>query len=246
MQAVILAAGVSTRLRPLTNTLPKPMLPVLGKPMIEHIVGQLVSHDLHDIIITTHFCAERIREHFGDGTTFGARITYAHEDVLMNTAGSLKRLEHLVKGDFLVIGGNDLLPTIDLFDFIRFHETHGGIGTIAFKFLTDPELLRLFGQGVLDQQGKLVEFVEKPLCSMSSLVHTTYQICSPRMLEFIPQGIPCSIPEYLIRHVLSVGESIYGYRTESPFVCISTKSQYEQASLLLAEALGRQPPKGGR
>lgn len=237
MQAVILAAGLSTRLRPLTDTLPKPMLPVLGRPMMEYVVRQLVEHGIRDITITTHYRAEMIRNYFGDGSSLGASISYAHEETLMNTAGSLKRLEKVIKGDFLVIGGNDFLPTIDLGAFAAFHDRHGGIGTVAFKRL-DDDLLPLFGQGVLDAENRLVAFEEKPPQKLSDLIHTTYQIYQPRVLEHIPAGIPCSIPEYLIRRVLSTGKSIYGYRTESPFICISTKEQYERAPAQLAEALG--------
>ena len=162
MQAVILAAGISTRLRPLTDDLPKPMLPVAGRPMLEHIVEQLASCRITDIIITTHYRANRITDYFGDGTRFGVRMRYAHEAILMNTAGSLKSIADLLSDDFLVIGGNDLLPTLDVVELIRFHEEHGGIGTIVFKYLDDPALLPLFGQGVLDVDGRLVAFAATP------------------------------------------------------------------------------------
>ena len=237
MQAVVLAAGISTRLRPLTNNLPKPMLPVCGRPMIEHIVRQLAAYGFHEVIITTHYRAERIRDHLGDGASFGVNIAYAHENALMNTAGSLKRLADTIRDDFMVIGGNDFLPTLDLHDFIRFHKTRGGIGTIAFKRLKDNVLLPLFGQGLLDNDNRLIAFEEKPERNLSSLVHTTYQIYDPRVLDYIPAGISCSIPEYLIRRTLMAGEKIYGYETDSPFICISTKEQYENAQAQLADAM---------
>jgi len=239
MQAVILAAGISTRLRPLTDDLPKPMLPVAGRPMLEHIVEQLASCRITDIIITTHYRANRITDYFGDGTRFGVRMRYAHEAILMNTAGSLKSIADLLSDDFLVIGGNDLLPTLDVVELIRFHEEHGGIGTIVFKYLDDPALLPLFGQGVLDVDGRLVAFAEKPERRVSNLVHTTYQIYSPRALAYVPAGIPCAIPEYLIRRLLGVGERIYGYQTMSEFVCISTRDQYEHAQKQMASVLAR-------
>ena len=237
MQAVLLAAGLSTRLRPLTDNLPKPMLPVLGAPMIEHVVRQLASAGFSEIIITTHFCAETIRNHFGSGARFDVHIEYAHEPVLMNTAGSLKRIEPMIRDDFLIIGGNDLLPTIDLHAFARRHFECGGIGTIAFKQLSDPALLSNFGQGVLDDDDRLVAFKEKPTHLLSDLIHTTYQIYSPRALRLIPEGIPCSIPEFLIHRMLASGERLYGYRTTSPFICVSTKDQYATAAHQLAEAL---------
>lgn len=229
MQVVVLAAGLSTRLRPLTDSVPKPMLPVGGRPMLEHLVAQLVSNGFSEIFITTHYCADVIRDHFGDGSAFGAHIRYAHEDTLMNTAGSLKLLKPLLREDFLVVGGNDLLPTIDLNEFARYHNSHDGIGTIAFKRVDDPSLLPLFGQGLLDPSGRLITFEEKPVRNVSDLVHTTYQIYHHRVLDYVPAGLSCSIPEYLIRHVLAAGEKIHGYVTESPFICISTPELYERA-----------------
>lgn len=229
MRAVILAAGISTRLRPLTDNLPKPMLLVAGRPMLEHIIRHLTFYGVNDIIITTHYRAGCITNFFGNGEKFGAHIHYAHETVLMNTAGSLKSIENLLSDDFLVVGGNDLLPTLDIEDFYRFHVRNGGIGTIAFKHLDDPELLPLFGQGVLNSEDRLTAFEEKPKRFVSNLIHTTYQIYTPRALALIPEGIPCSIPEYLIHRILAADERIYGYRTKSDFICISTREQYERA-----------------
>jgi NDP-sugar pyrophosphorylase family protein len=214
------------------------MLPVLGIPMMEHVVRQLASNGLTEIFVTTHYRAERIREYFGDGSAWGVCIRYAHEESLMNTAGSLKLLQPLIRDDFLVVGGNDLLPRLDVADFIRFHRARKGIGTIAFKYLTDEALLPLFGQGVLDHTERLIAFEEKPVRQVSNLIHTTYQIYSPDALERIPNGVPCSIPEYLIHRILASGEKIFGYRTDSPFICISTQEQYEHASEQLSVASG--------
>lgn len=237
MQAVILAAGIGTRLHPLTDDLPKPMLPVVGHPMLEYIVRYLIFHGIRDIIITTHYHADRITDFFGNGIRFGACIRYAHESVLMNTAGSLKSIESLLFDDFLVVGGNDWLPALDIADFYRFHLRNGGIGTIVFKYLDDPELLPLLGQGILDSEDRLIAFEEKPKRFVSNLIHTTYQIYSPQALTFVPKGVSCSIPEHLIPHILAAGERIYGYRTKSNFICISTKEQYERAQQQLTGML---------
>lgn len=211
------------------------MLPVLGEPMIAHIVRQLGASGLQDVTITTHFCADRIRDYFGNGSAFNVSIRYAHEDKLMNTAGSLKLLEATLRDDFLVIGGNDFLPAIDLSDVIRFHKKCGGIGTIVFKRMTDAALLPLFGQGVLDSEQRLVTFEEKPHRHVSDLIHTTYQIYNVRALRHVPANTPCSIPEYLIRRILASGKKIFGYVTESPFVCISTPELYERAQVQLQQ-----------
>lgn len=230
MIAVILAAGRSTRLRPLTDTTPKPMLPVAGQPMLERVIQHLKRYNITDMIITTHYCYEVIINHFGDGSAFGVRIRYAYEPTFMGTAGALKLIENLLVGDFLVVGGNDLLPTLDVEAFIRFHHERGGIGSIVFKYLDDGKLLRLFGQGKVDPDGRLVVFQEKPNEFVSHLVHTTYQCYSPRVFDYIPTATPYSIPIDLIPRLLIAHERIYGYLTESDFVCISTKALYHQAN----------------
>lgn len=96
-------------------------------------VRAISSHGFDEIIITTHYCSDRIRDHFGDGNTFGVHVRYAHEKQLMNTAGSLKLLEDSLYDDFLVIGGNDYLPELDLAELVNHHTSCGGIGTIVFK-----------------------------------------------------------------------------------------------------------------
>ena len=226
MIAVVLAAGLSTRLRPLTDTLPKPMLPIGGRPMLEYVIGHLASHNLRQIIITTHYMSQRIVDYFGDGNRFGVCLRYSHEEVLMNTAGSLKLMENLLNDRFLVVGGNDLLPELDIADLERFHALNGALGTIVFKEMEDPTL---FGQGILGEDGRLIAFREKANPPMSHLIHTTYQVYEPDVLALIPSNVPASIPEHLIPALLARDKKVMGYVTTSPFVCISTKESYLKA-----------------
>ena len=144
MKAIILAAGNSTRLQPLTNNCPKPMLKVCGKHMLEYIILQLARFGFKEIIVTTHFAAEAITAYFDNGARWGVDITYAYESELMNTAGSLKRIERLLSDDFLVIGGNDFLPEISLDKLFMFHsegkKIKGHVCTIVFKRIPDRKL----------------------------------------------------------------------------------------------------------
>jgi len=238
VKAVILAAGKSTRLQPLTNNCPKPMLKVCGKPMLEHIISQLAHFGFREIIITTHFVPEKIVAYFGNGARWGVNITYANEPELMNTAGSLRLIKHLLVDDFLVIGGNDFLPEINLNRFLMFHsegkQIDGHICTIAFKRMLDHKLAALFGQGVLDLKGQLICFQEKPAVFLSEYVHTTYQIYTADALGYIPEKTPFAIPNDLIPALLGAGKVIRGYITESPFICISSREQYEHAQIQIA------------
>ena len=108
MHAMILAAGQGTRLRPLTETSPKPMLPLAGKPLLEHLIDLLRHHGVTDVAINLHHLPEAIRTHFGDGSRLGTNITYSYESKLLGSAGAVKKLEHLFQRTFFVIYGDVL------------------------------------------------------------------------------------------------------------------------------------------
>jgi NDP-sugar pyrophosphorylase family protein len=233
MKVVILAAGKSTRMYPLSKNKPKSMLPVDGVPIIEHIVRQLRAHLLTDIIITTHYLPDVIEGHFGDGSKFGVKVQFSHEDVLLETAGSIKRLEWCLSEDFLIIGGSDFLPDIDLQHLIFHHKEKGGIGTIVFKKLENAKLLKHFGQGVISTEGRLRYFKEKPIDTVSDMIHTTYQIYSPRIFQYVPSDTRFSIPFDLIPQLIKNQEDLFAYETSSDFVCVSTKNLYKTANKTL-------------
>lgn len=226
MIPIVLAAGLSTRLRPLTNSCPKPMLPVAGKPMLAYIVMQLHDAGFSNIIITTHYFPEVIQEYFGNGSDYGVAVTYVHETTLLDTAGSLRNAASDISEDVLVIGGNAFLPNLSFTEFIRFHEAKQGVGTIAFAQAHPPYEIRNFGQGVLDNNSRLLAFQEKPANQLGTLLHTTYQIYTREAIKHIPPSVQCSIPRYLIPILLSNGLPIYGYVAPPPFFCISTQAGY--------------------
>ena len=132
-QAVVLAAGISSRMRPLTNNLPKPMLRLNGKPIMEYVVEHLRRSGFADIIITLHYLPDVIMDYFRDGSEFGLDIVYSREESLLDTAGSLRLLKDKLQNEFLVCGGHFFLPGLDLTEMISAHKKTGGLCTIAFK-----------------------------------------------------------------------------------------------------------------
>lgn len=235
--AVILAAGISTRLLPLTKDRPKPMLLVGGKPMLAYVIEWLKKNNVKKIIITTHYQPEKIINHFGDGSDYGVKIYYSYEDRLLDTAGSLKKNEHILGDDFLVMSGSYYLPSLNLDEFWKFHETKNGIGTIAFKYYTNINVLKNLGQGVIDSNNQLVYFEEKPVNLISQLAHTTYQIYSPRIFNYIPENTPYSLPKDLIPKLLKLKERIYSFvlPPRATLVAISTKEMYSQAKRIISK-----------
>src|SRR5687768_10234203 len=157
-QAVIMAGGEGSRLRPLTSNLPKPMLPIANKPMMEHILALLRDHGITDVVATVQFLASLIRNYFGDGSDLGVSLSYAVEEVPLGTAGSVLGASDLLSGTFLVISG-DALTDIDLDEVLDFHRSKGAAATLVLKHVQDP---LEFGIVMTDAEGRIERFLEKP------------------------------------------------------------------------------------
>lgn len=232
MKVVIMAAGLSTRLLPLTESCPKPMLKVQSRPMIEHVILSLVNQGFSNIIITLYYKPEVIVNYFKDGSNFRAHIEYSYEEELLGTAGSIKKLENLLDDDFLVCSGSYLLDKIDFQDLIKTHKRKDALGTIVLGKIPAEKDLKNFGQAILDQQNRVVRFQEKPRKSFSHWVHTTYQIYSPKIFEYIPSNKYYSIPDDLIPNILDSGK-LYGYKYDEMFWGISTYESYIRTKRML-------------
>src|SRR5260221_8223698 len=137
MKAVILAGGEGTRLRPLTSTQPKPMLPIANVPMMRHVLRLLTKHGFDDIVVTVAFLANQIRNYFGDGAEFGVRMRYATEDSPLGTAGSVRNARDELDETFLVVAG-DALTDVDLGEIMKAHKAADAFATIALKREENP------------------------------------------------------------------------------------------------------------
>ena len=160
MRAMILAAGLGTRLRPLTYLMPKPMAPVLNVPVMEHIVRLLVKHGFTEVITNLSYLPERIREHFGDGSDFGIELSYSEEAEPLGTAGGVGKVrDFLTESESCLIISGDALTDIDLGAMREAHEGNDGIATLATKRVEDTTQ---FGVAITDPEGRIQGFQEKP------------------------------------------------------------------------------------
>jgi UTP-glucose-1-phosphate uridylyltransferase len=157
-QAVIMAGGEGTRLKPLTNTRPKPLLPVLGRPCIEYVINSLASAGVEEIFIACGYRSQDIVNSLGDTTRYGAKITYAYEEVPMGTAGAVKLLQDKLHGTFLV-GSGDTLTDADLGHLIDFHREKKAFVTMALTEVEKPEQFGIVG---VNADGRIERFKEKP------------------------------------------------------------------------------------
>src|SRR6516162_10843959 len=179
MRAMVLAAGLGTRLRPLTYEVTKPMVPVLDRPVMEHILDLLDRHSFGPVIANLHYFAQTIREHFGE------RISYRYEPELLGTAGGVRGCADFFGGaSFLVISG-DALTDIDLRRFAERHRQASGIATLAVKQVPDT---REYGVVLHDREGRVTGFQEKPAPeeALSELGNCGIYVFSPEIFDYFP------------------------------------------------------------
>jgi mannose-1-phosphate guanylyltransferase len=179
MRAMVLAAGLGTRLRPLTYEITKPMVPVLDRPVMEHIVELLEAHGFHEVIANLHYFPDSIREHFGD------RLEYRFEPELLGTAGGVRACAPFFGDEaFLVISG-DALTDIDLGALVATHRASGGVATLAVKKVPDT---REYGVVLHDRAGRITGFQEKPSPdeALSDLGNAGIYVFEPAIFEYFP------------------------------------------------------------
>ncbi len=227
MKAVIMAGGEGTRLRPLTTSQPKPMLPMANQPMVAHIISLLRQHGFDEIIITVAFLANTIRTYFGDGSEFGVRIDYATEEIPLGTAGSVLNAREHLDERFLVISG-DVLTDIDLGELVRFHDRAGAAVTLALKPMENP---LDFGIVITDDESRIERFLEKPTWGQvfSDRINTGIYVLDPVVLDHIAPDHPVDFSSELFPGLLEMGHPLYGFTTERYWEDVGTLEAYLQA-----------------
>ncbi|HEU4905416.1 MAG TPA: NDP-sugar synthase [Solirubrobacterales bacterium] len=184
MKAMVLAAGLGTRLRPITYAMPKPMAPVLNRPVMEHTVRLLVRHGFGEAIANLHWFPETIENHFGDGSEFGLELTYSFEQQLLGTAGGVRNAAGFLGDSFLVVAG-DALTDIDFGAMREFHESHDGLVTMATKRVADTDQ---FGVVIAGEDGRIQGFQEKPdpAEALSDLANTCIYMFRAEVFDYFP------------------------------------------------------------
>jgi mannose-1-phosphate guanylyltransferase len=233
MKALILAAGLGTRLGWLTADRPKCMLPIAGQPLIERLVRWVHSHGIDEIAINVHHRPEKIIDHLGAGERLGVRITYSFEKQLLGTAGAAKRLEPFFDGSFAVIYG-DSYTNVDLSRLMRAHVTRqidgGPHVTMALCRVPNPSAC---GLADLDGSGRVTRFVEKPAPSQvfTDLANAGMLVCDRELLEIIPSGMTSDFGRDVLPMALRRGLPIYGdvLRRGEFLIDIGTPSAYLRA-----------------
>ena len=226
-KAVIMAGGFGTRLRPLTMSIPKPMVPVANRPMMDHIVTLLTRHGINDVVSLLYFQPENITDHFGDGAEHGIRMQYMLAEADFGTAGSVKNAQSMLDERFIIISG-DVLTDIDISKAVAFHEQRKAMATIVLTRVAEP---LAYGIVMTDAEGRITRFLEKPSWGevFSDTINTGIYILEPEVLDLIPAKAEFDFSKDLYPLMLQRGMPLYGYIADGYWKDIGNLHEYQQA-----------------
>jgi mannose-1-phosphate guanylyltransferase len=225
VQALILAGGEGTRLRPLTYTVPKPVLPLAGRPHIAYVIDWLVRHGVDDVVVSCGFLAEGMRRTLAELEP-GVEIRYAEEPDPRGTAGAIRFAEEMLGDRFLVLNG-DVLCDLDLTALIEQHERTAAQATIALYPVSDP---RGYGLVHRHEHGEITEFLEKPKPEQidTDEINAGAYLLERSVLDLIPSGQAVSIERETFPQL--IGEGLYGIRLEGYWIDIGTPDRFLEAN----------------
>jgi len=226
----VLVGGEGTRLRPLTYTIPKQLLPVAGVTMLERVLGRLAAHGVEDVVLSMGYRPDAFRERFPEGRAGGVELTYAVEPEPRDTAGAIRFAaeDAGIDDTFLVVNG-DVLTELDVTALIGFHRERGGLATIALTPVEDPSA---FGAVPTDAHGRVTAFIEKPPIDLAptNLINAGTYVLEPAVLSMIPPGVRVSIERETFP-ALVAERKLYAMASDAYWLDTGTPAQYLKANL---------------
>jgi len=223
-KAVILAGGEGTRLRPLTNGIPKPMLPVLNHPFLEHTIRYLSNYGITEIILALSYQSDIITDYFGDGRRLGVRLRYALEDSPLGTAGAVKNAEGYLDSTFVVLNG-DIFTDLDIAAMFAFHRKRKAMATLALTRVDNP---CAFGVVEADGNARIQRFIEKPAPDevTTNWINAGVYILEPEVLQQVPENAHYMFERGLFPRLLELGKTMCGYQFQGQWLDIGTPEKY--------------------
>lgn len=234
MKALILAGGLGTRLRPLTYTRPKHLLPIANRPHIAHVFDLCRRHGITEIVLATSYLAEAFEAVIDEAEQKGLSVDMTHEERPLGTAGALKNAEPLVKDDTFVAFNGDILTDVDLTALISRHRDHSAEATIWLTPVADPSA---YGVVPTDEDGRVLEFVEKPSRdeAPTNLINAGIYVLEPAVLERIPAGEVWSAERALFPGLVRQGSRLFAFAADAYWMDIGTPEKYLQANIDVLE-----------
>jgi D,D-heptose 1,7-bisphosphate phosphatase len=220
-KAIIMAGGRGERMRPLTDKLPKPMLPIAGKPVLEHQIELLKKNGITKIVICGHYLFGMIKDYFGSGERFGVELEYMDEEIPMGTGGAIKNAEGLITTDYFFVFNGDTMTEINTRRLFEFHKAKDGLGTLVLRHSDHPKDSDIVK---IDENERLIGFIGRGQTEMD-IANTGIFVFSRKILDFIPRTF-CAIERDVIKDLYKT-ENFYGYITDEYIKDMGTFDRYE-------------------
>jgi len=228
MRGAMLVGGFGTRLRPLTITTPKPMLPIVNTPLLELELDHLRRYGVDEVVLSTGYLPAVFDEYFGDGSRMGMKLIHVTEDEPLGTCGAVKNVEEHLGTDPVIVCNGDILTDLDIGALIAYHNEKGATVTITLTPVDDPTA---YGLVPLDEGGRIKEFLEKPSWDqvVTNLINAGTYVIDPRVFGQVPPGENYSFERQLFPDLLAQGEPMFGFPCDCYWLDLGTPAKYLQA-----------------
>lgn len=225
MKAVILVGGFGTRLRPLTNHIPKNIVPFCGVPFLTYQINMLRKVGIKDITFSLGYRPDQIRKVFGEGKKHGVKLHYVVEDSPLGTAGAIKNAERYVKGHPTAVLNGDILTDLDLSQMIAFHKARKSVATLGLVEVKDPSA---YGLVLTSPGGRVTRFIEKPTLeeAVANTINGGVYLFEPEVFDYIPASVPFSAERALFPYLLKMKAAFYGFVWKGYWQDIGTPEKY--------------------
>jgi mannose-1-phosphate guanylyltransferase len=234
LRAMILAAGRGERLRPLTDTVPKPMVVVGGRPLIDYALDCVANAGIRRVVINLFHLGDQIREHVGDGSRFGLRVDYSAEAVLQDTGGGIRDARRYLDGSTFITLNADTIVDVDLRALAEFHRASGGIATMLLR--KDARMAK-FGLIETEEDGRVGRFLgcPRPGCRepLEPYMYTGVQVLEPEVFGYLLTEGPFSITKIAYPAMLAAGERVSGRAFDGAWITVGTPAEMAEAEALL-------------
>ncbi|WP_234990753.1 sugar phosphate nucleotidyltransferase [Corynebacterium dentalis] len=241
--AVILVGGKGTRLRPLTNSIPKPMLPTAGFPFLQHLLARIKDAGMTHVVLGTSFKAEVFEEFFGDGSEFGLEIEYVVEDEPLGTGGGIRNVASRLRHDRAMVFNGDVLGGTDLGAVLRSHVEREADVTLHLLRVSDP---RAFGCVPTDSDGRVSAFLEKTEDPPTDQINAGTYVFQREVIEAIPAGRAVSVEREVFPELLERGSRVFGHVDQAYWRDMGTPSDFVRGSSDLVRGIAPSPLLDGR
>lgn len=227
MKAMILAAGFGTRLKPLTQAVPKPMVPVVNRPLLERTIERLRLANIQDIAVNVHHLPEQVTDYFGDGSKFGVNLHFSREETILGTAGGIKGAEGFLDGGPFLVINSDIIADIDLDRVLEFHRERGSCLTLVVREDDSPEK---YAPIEIGPDGRIVRFIDASAKTVSGstrrVMFTGIQVMEPDIFSRIPKGKFCGTTEDVFPRMIAEGLPVFGFLHKDYWIDMGNREQY--------------------